>query len=60
MVSRLGASGPTKQLYYILKHIDLHNFDPHLICLSDSKSNPFKTKIEALDIKIENFKFKYA
>ena len=39
MVSRLGASGPTKQLYYILKHIDLHNFDPYLICLSDSKSN---------------------
>lgn len=57
MVSRLGPTGPTKQLYYILKHIDLHNFDPHLICLSDSKSNLFKTKIEALDIKIENFKY---
>ena len=46
MVSRLGATGPTKQLYYILKHIDLHNFDPYLICLSDSNQILSKLKLK--------------
>ena len=51
-LSRLIQTGPTKQLYYILKHIDRNRFDPTIITLSPESHNSYHHLFSELDIPI--------
>ncbi|RBP83244.1 glycosyltransferase [Marinomonas rhizomae] len=53
IVSTLGKSGPTNQLYNIISNQDLSNFNITILTLSEERENSDKRKFDSLNIKIE-------
>lgn len=57
IVSTLQKSGPTNQLYNLLKYIDRSQFEPHLITLSSEPTNSRWVDYEDLDVKLHSLQF---
>ena len=52
LVSTLGRTGPTRQLYNLLKYIDHEQFDAAVVTLSDSPADNLEANFKCLGIKL--------
>lgn len=53
IVSTLGRSGPTNQLYNIIKNLDINTFYPKILTLSPEPKDTMKKLFEDLGVEIE-------
>lgn len=52
IVSTLKRSGPTSQLYNLIRHLDRGHFEPYLVTLSSEPSDSRWNEFEPLDVKL--------
>ncbi|MCM1439638.1 MAG: glycosyltransferase [Roseburia sp.] len=53
IVSRLGSTGPTNQLYGIIHNLDREKFTPYILTLSNESEESYKKKFEDDNVEIE-------